>query len=560
MIERGDPLFAAIRITRKCNLEECSMFWIRSTWFLQASNFRIKKLCCMCLKNEAVIKMIMKGRSPTMRHVCRTHRVALDWLFDRINSDPKIQIKCIDTKNQLADMLTKGTCTRDEWNHLLCLFNTSHFSSTDCPEVMSTRMQEEWGEERVTAKSRPMMRCKGACSSVIFCIRKPGEDKDMKIKVLWLCKLKSMTERRNPLFAVTQITSTTITDPLKAHTQQATQWNVDKAWSSQEWKSDLLMGDRTEKPVVCPPGGAHAFQSRFSREHKTFILEEEENHDRTVKPVVCPQGGARAQQFVIGDDETGSELSLGSRSRAKKGKRTIFNVCDRRQRQTFCDMRNVHVFNIAIICFHGAEILRQLAFHQKHEKSDNETDVRHIWEIGIRTRWDLWSENNWLGQSFMEVFVFDWWWGNHQSSTHKDLRIFRFCIVSWKDEREPSIKHSLGRKTGVVHKFTGIQKLWQNWRWANGVRVEFVLWIQYVAAQSISLKFTVEIGWDTRESYRKDYLHVDVQRHLIVDKKTMEKNASSMLNSFLYLPKDVNQTMVISRSWLREKVVFYQCR
>ena len=43
--------------------------------------------------NEAVIKMIIKGRSPTMRHVSRTHRVALDWLFDRINLDPKIQIK-----------------------------------------------------------------------------------------------------------------------------------------------------------------------------------------------------------------------------------------------------------------------------------------------------------------------------------------------------------------------------------------------------------------------------------------------------------------------------------
>ena len=53
--------------------------------------------------NEAVIKMITKGRSPAMRHVSRSHRVALDWLFDRINLDPKIQIKYIDTKNQLAD-------------------------------------------------------------------------------------------------------------------------------------------------------------------------------------------------------------------------------------------------------------------------------------------------------------------------------------------------------------------------------------------------------------------------------------------------------------------------
>ena len=58
--------------------------------------------------NEAVIKMIIKGRSLTMRHVSRTHRVAVDWLFDRINLDPKIQIKYIDTKNQLTDILTKG--------------------------------------------------------------------------------------------------------------------------------------------------------------------------------------------------------------------------------------------------------------------------------------------------------------------------------------------------------------------------------------------------------------------------------------------------------------------
>ena len=39
--------------------------------------------------NEAVIKVIIKCRSSTMRHVSRTHRVALDWLFDRINLDPK---------------------------------------------------------------------------------------------------------------------------------------------------------------------------------------------------------------------------------------------------------------------------------------------------------------------------------------------------------------------------------------------------------------------------------------------------------------------------------------
>ena len=91
------------------------------------------------------------------RHVSRTHRVAIDWLFDRINLDSKIQIKYIDTKNQLADILTKGNFTRDEWNHLLCLFNIIHFSSTVCSDTMAKRSQHDSGEERVTAKSRPMM-------------------------------------------------------------------------------------------------------------------------------------------------------------------------------------------------------------------------------------------------------------------------------------------------------------------------------------------------------------------------------------------------------------------
>ena len=45
------------------------------------------------------------------------------------NSDPRIQIKYVDTKNQLADILTKGICTRDEWNHLIQF--VEHYESLD---------------------------------------------------------------------------------------------------------------------------------------------------------------------------------------------------------------------------------------------------------------------------------------------------------------------------------------------------------------------------------------------------------------------------------------------
>ena len=134
------------------------MIWTMLIFISSSVNSSRKEVLLYIFEdNEAVIKMIIKGRSPTMRHVSRTHRIALDRLFDRINSDPKIQIKCIDTKNQLADILTKGNLTRHEWNHLFVLFNISHFSSINNLEAISNRTPEDAGEERVTAKSKPMM-------------------------------------------------------------------------------------------------------------------------------------------------------------------------------------------------------------------------------------------------------------------------------------------------------------------------------------------------------------------------------------------------------------------
>ena len=88
--------------------------------------------------NEAVIKMIIKGKNPTMRHLSRTHRVALGWLFDKMNLDPKIQVRCIDTKHQLADILTKGNFTRDDWDHLFRLLKIIKFSLLSCSHCFQT--------------------------------------------------------------------------------------------------------------------------------------------------------------------------------------------------------------------------------------------------------------------------------------------------------------------------------------------------------------------------------------------------------------------------------------
>ena len=135
------------------NLKECPIIWIMFILPSDVQSSHQEALLCVFEDNEAVIKMIIKRRSPTMRHVSRTHRVALDWLFDRINLDPKIQIKYIDTKNQLADMLTKGNFTRDQWNRLLCLFD-SHCSSATCSEVMSKRTQKNIQVKKESQQSR----------------------------------------------------------------------------------------------------------------------------------------------------------------------------------------------------------------------------------------------------------------------------------------------------------------------------------------------------------------------------------------------------------------------
>ena len=113
--------------------------------------------------NEAVIKMIIKGRSPTMRHVSRT--TELLWIRCSTGSIWNTRSKSnmsVNTKEQLADILTKGNIKRDEWNHLLHLFNIRHVSSTccaknssliSCSKTMATRMQEQKGEEKSAAKS-----------------------------------------------------------------------------------------------------------------------------------------------------------------------------------------------------------------------------------------------------------------------------------------------------------------------------------------------------------------------------------------------------------------------
>ena len=155
----------------------------------------------------------------------------------------------------------------------------------------------------------------------------------------------------------------------------------------------------------------------------------------------------------------------------------------------------------------------------------------------------------------MEVFVFDWWWTSHQSPAHKGLRILRFCIVSWKDEREPSIKYCMGRQIDVSQKFTRTQSFGQNWWRANGIRVEHLPRIHHIAAQPQCPGVTVKMERNTREiSGRIIFMSMlnDISWGSKDNKKRMRVKGQSR---FSLCEEIRSRTMVILRAWIREKVV-----
>ena len=52
--------------------------------------------------SAAVVQMINSGRGPNLRHVTRTHRVDLNWSFERVTIDHSILRKYARTNDQLA--------------------------------------------------------------------------------------------------------------------------------------------------------------------------------------------------------------------------------------------------------------------------------------------------------------------------------------------------------------------------------------------------------------------------------------------------------------------------
>ena len=113
--------------------------------------------------------------------------------------------------------------------------------STVTESMVRKRTQKDSGEERVTAKSKPMMNLVSRCSE-----RTP----DVLASTASESPVKTRCENQLPLSSRTEQHHRTGRPVKDAYSSSYSEWNVDKTWSSQEWKSDELMEVRTGRPVV----------------------------------------------------------------------------------------------------------------------------------------------------------------------------------------------------------------------------------------------------------------------------------------------------------------------
>ena len=135
---------------------------------------------------------------------------------------------------------------------MLNLFNISHFSSTICSAAMAKRIQQDSGEERVTAKSRPMMNLIARTPSNVSSSTSvsPGK-RSYGNQDLWKSvagedrsgqpgKETDLYEASDHYYHEQSMESFSSTDYSKL--------DYDRAWSSQEWKAEATTYDRSGRP------------------------------------------------------------------------------------------------------------------------------------------------------------------------------------------------------------------------------------------------------------------------------------------------------------------------
>ena len=207
---------------------------------------------------------------------------------------------------------------------------------------MAKRSQQDSGEKRVTAKSRPMMNLIARTPSFVPSSTSvsPGK-RHHGSQDLWksICgedgsgrpdKGTDLFEAPDQHYHEQSMESFSSTSYSKL--------DDDRAWSSQEWKTETTTYDRSGRPDKT----SWRMERKVRPDHEEILLDGtaqsvrngETFRDRSGRPDnINSQEMARPQNFVMGNDEAELELSVESRSfvnrvndQVRKKQKRISNV------------------------------------------------------------------------------------------------------------------------------------------------------------------------------------------------------------------------------------------
>ena len=213
---------------------------------------------------------------------------------------------------------------------MLNLFNISHLSSTVRSDTMAKRSQQDSGEERVTAKSRPMMNLIARTPSFVSSSTSvsPGT-KHYGNQDPWTSVAGEDRPGRPGK-------STDLFENFSSTEYSTLDYN--RAWSSEEWKTEATTYDRSGRPDKT----SWRMVQKVRPDHEEILFDGtaqsvrygETLRDRSGRPEnINSQEVARPQNFIMGNEETELELSVESRSfvnrvndQVRKRQKRISNV------------------------------------------------------------------------------------------------------------------------------------------------------------------------------------------------------------------------------------------
>ena len=193
----------------------------------------------------------------------------------------------------------------------LCLLNISHFSSTECSAAMAKRSQQDSGEERVTATSRPMMNLIARTPSFVSSSTSvsPGKryygNQDLRKSVV------GENRPGQPGKETDLLESFSSTDYSKL--------DYDRVWCSQEWRAEATTHDRSGQPDKT----SWRMLQEVRPDHEATLLDGTAQSLRYGEPLrdrsgqldnINSQEVANSQNFIMGRDTTELKLSVESRS------------------------------------------------------------------------------------------------------------------------------------------------------------------------------------------------------------------------------------------------------